>query len=298
MDILIFLGGSLLRLIFRFIFVGSRGKNETEIQMKCGGKMNKSSEQTGSFKNVILYVKSNADRSLVQLVEKQIKVSATNELPNDITDRLVLRADADGLALVERDCIMRGDFAKLLPRLSPNNLNRELLVRASKSKGIHRSFTAVDATAGLGEDAFLLAAAGFKVQLYERNPVIAVLLYDALRRGSENPELASIINRMELYMEDSITAMPQLNFSPDIVVLDPMFPQRKKSGLTKKKFQLLHQLEQPCADEEALLNAAISCKPYRIVIKRPLKGAPLAGMKPSYTLKGDSIRYDCIVCKN
>lgn len=258
--------------------------------------MNKSLEQTASFQNVIFLAKRNADRAFVQLVEKQIKVSATDELPNDT--RLVLQADADGLALVERGRVMRGDFSKLLPRIAPNNLNRELLVRASKLKDIRRCLTAVDATAGLGEDAFLLAAAGFKVRLYEQNPIIAALLYDALRRGSRDPELAGIINRMELYMEDSITAMPQLDSPPDIVVLDPMFPQRKKSGLIKKKFQLLHQLEQPCADEKALLAAAISCKPYRIVIKRPLKGAPLAGMKPSYTLKGGSVRYDCIVCKN
>lgn len=206
-----------------------------------------------------------------------------------------LQTDENGLALIENGHELRGDFTKLLPRLIPNNLNRELLVKASKLKGVPGPLTAVDATAGLGEDAFLLAAAGFHVHLYERNPTIAALLSDALRRGAEDPKLAPVIGRMEFHEEDSITALSQLTFSPDIVVLDPMFPERQKSGLIKKKFQLLHQLEQPCSEERALLDAAISCKPRRIVIKRPSKGPYLAGVTPSYSLKGKSIRYDCIV---
>ncbi|MBQ9863677.1 MAG: class I SAM-dependent methyltransferase, partial [Lachnospiraceae bacterium] len=47
--------------------------------------------------------------------------------------------------------------------------------------------------------------------------------------------------------------------------------------------------------EEALLNAAISLKPKKIIIKRPLKGPFLAGVKPSYSLKGKAIRVDVIV---
>ena len=43
---------------------------------------------------------------------------------------------------------------------------------------------AVDATAGLGEDSLLLAAAGFEVTLCEADPVIAVLLEDALTRAA------------------------------------------------------------------------------------------------------------------
>jgi 16S rRNA (guanine1516-N2)-methyltransferase len=63
----------------------------------------------------------------------------------------------------------------------------------------------------------------------------------------------------------------------------------------KKKFQVLHQLEQPCTDETELLDAAVSAGPRKIVIKRPLKGPYLAGRKPDYSLKGKAIRYDCII---
>ena len=183
--------------------------------------------------------------------------------------------------------------------------NTDLTLRPDKDgltlagiKGKAEGLTAVDATAGLGEDAFLLAAAGFSVRLYERDPVIAALLRDALSRAAALPDLAAIVGRMELFETDSLTALPQLGFNPDVVLLDPMFPARQKSALIKKKFQLLQQLEQPCTDEDALLHAAIASAPYKIVIKRPLKGAWLADRKPDYSLKGKTIRYDCIVLTN
>ncbi len=39
----------------------------------------------------------------------------------------------------------------------------------------------VDATAGLGRDAFVLASVGCRVRMLERNPVVAALLDDGLR---------------------------------------------------------------------------------------------------------------------
>lgn len=244
---------------------------------------------------IILYAKRNADQALVKQAEERLKISAVHEPFPVPSGDVYLQADEDGLALVENGRILRGDFTKMLSRIVPNNLNRELLVKACRLKDVQECPTAVDATAGLGEDSFLLAAAGFYVRLYERNPVISLLLSDALRRGLENPKLAPVVSRMKLCMGDSIAMLPGLTPPPDIVVLDPMFPGRQKSGLIKKKFQLLQQLESPCSEEEELLHAAVSCGPQRIVIKRPLKGPYLAGVKPGYAIKGNSIRYDCIV---
>ncbi len=250
---------------------------------------------SGAAQAMPLYVKSNADSCVVRFWEQKLETEAVCAPDGCAASAFYLQVDAQGLALVDHGRILRGDFTKMRPRLIPNNLNGELLVKACKGKGVSGSMTAVDATAGLGEDAFLLAAAGFHVRLYERNPVIAALVYDALRAGAEHADLAPVIRRMQLYEQDSILALPKLTAPPDIVVLDPMFPARQKSGLIKKKFQLLHQLEQPCAEEQAMMQAAFACGPRRIVIKRPLKGPCLAGVKPSYTLKGKSIRYDCIV---
>ena len=200
----------------------------------------------------------------------------------------------EGLTLTDGKNSVRGDFARLLPRIRRGNLSRELLVRAVKIKGVDEPLVA-DATAGLGEDSFLLAAAGCRVLLFEHDPVIADLLSDALERAKRDPETAPIAVRMTLLRGDSIPALPNLDPRPDVVLLDPMFPERTKSALVKKKFQLLHLLERPCENEAALLDAALSSHPKRVVIKRPAKGPYLAGVKPSYSLTGSAVRFDCIV---
>lgn len=207
---------------------------------------------------------------------------------------LELRRDAEGLALVGDGMVLRADLMRLLPRLRADRLGRELLVRAARVRG-SAAPTVVDATAGLGEDALLLAAAGFTVTMFERDPVIAALLRDALDRAADKPQLKDIVERMTLVEGDSVSGLGALGFSPDVVFLDPMFPERTKSAAVKKKFQLLHHLELPCEDEEGLLDAALAVRPRKVVIKRPAKGPWLAGVKPSHSLAGKAVRYDVIV---
>ena len=207
---------------------------------------------------------------------------------------LVLIVGVDGLSLVGNDLAIRGDFTRLVKRMAPGNLSHELVVRAAKVKGVNQPHV-VDATAGLGEDSFLLAAAGFTVQLYERDPIIAAMLADALARAVHDPALAAAASHMHLVEGDSIAALSSLPEPPDVVLLDPMFPAKQKSARVKKKLQALQQLESPCEDEDALLNAALAAHPRKVVVKRPLKGPYLAGRKPSYSLSGKAIRYDCIV---
>ena len=182
----------------------------------------------------------------------------------------------------------------MLPRIKQGKIQKELLVRATKIKGVEHPI-AVDTTAGFGEDSLLLAAAGFHVTMYEQNPVIAALLQDALQRTAGAPELKEAIARMELNKGDSIQALEQLSFQPDVIYLDPMFPARQKSAAVKKKFQLLHLLEQPCKNPEVLVHAALAAQPRKIAIKRPCKGPYLADIKPSYSITGKTVRYDVIV---
>lgn len=205
-----------------------------------------------------------------------------------------LRRDAEGLALVGDGMVLRADFARLLPRLRPDRLGRELLVRAARVRGVSDP-RVVDATAGLGEDSLLLAAAGFTVTMFEQDPVIAALLRDALERAARDLRLAGVVARMTLVEGDSVPGLHALGFSPDVVFLDPMFPGRTKSAAVKKKFQLLHHLERPCDNEEELLGAALAVRPRKVVIKRPPKGPWLAGARPSHSVAGKAVRYDVIV---
>lgn len=207
----------------------------------------------------------------------------------------VLKQTPEGLALVGDGMELRQDFRELIPRLRRDRLSRELLVRAARLKAVPGMPTAIDATAGFGEDSLLLAAAGFDVLLCEENPVICALLRDALERAARVPELAAITSRMRVHEGDSIRLLGQLDTPPDVVYLDPMFPERRKSAAVKKKFQLLHLLERPCENQEELLDAAIGARPRKVVVKRPVKGPHLAGMKPSYVIAGKAVRFDCIV---
>ncbi len=214
---------------------------------------------------------------------------------SSVSKPLFINLGADGLSLTDGNLILRGDFTENLKRLKQSNLERELLVKAARLKNADHPPILIDATAGMGEDSLLLAASGFKVILYEYDLVIASLLEDTLLRASGIPELTATVSRMELRMESSIDAMQKLDFSPDVILLDPMFPARSKSALVKKKFQLLQQLEHPCSDETDLIKAALCGKPHKIIIKRPLKGPFLADIKPDYSLSGKAIRYDCLL---
>ena len=258
----------------------------------------------------------------------------------DAEHPLVLHRTEQGLVLEKDAMSLRCDFEEMLPRVKPGKLQTELLVKASKikrkeplsssaiqskNKDVQSEETnneypsgtpiAIDATAGLGQDSFLLAAAGFTVYMFEQDPIIATLLEDALDRAQSDPTLTNIVERMHLFTEDSISALQRLSISlsqdkqvqhvsnsqpyltakPDVIYLDPMFPERTKSAAVKKKFQLLHHLEHPCENEEELLSAAMNIRPRKIVVKRMAKGPFLAGKKPSYSIKGKSIRYDCYV---
>lgn len=220
--------------------------------------------------------------------------------PASPAGRLCLKVSRAGLALARDGMELMPDFAEMLPRIKPGALQREMLVKAARIKGVEHP-RAVDATAGLGEDSFLLAAAGFEVTLCEADPVIAALLADALARAARDPSLAPIVARMRLVEGDSRVTLMGLGETPDtcpdVVYLDPMFPGRTKSAAVKKKFQLIHGLERPTdpLDEGDLLRAALAARPRKIVIKRPIKGPHLAGVKPSHSIAGKAVRYDCII---
>ena len=241
------------------------------------------------WNKITIYCGDNGDRDAADMLSRQLGVP----LADSMGEALTLVFDGTGLSLVGSGMRYQGDFSRMLNRVTKGRLHHEMIVKLAKTKTEHP--VAVDAAAGMGEDSFLLAAAGYEVYLFERDRVIAALLGDALRRAGQDEQLRGIVGRMHLKEGDSIELMPQLGITPEIVYLDPMFPPRKKSGLIHKKLQLIQKLEQPCADERELFDAAAALHPKKIIIKRPLNGALLADRKPSYTVKGKAIRYDVVV---
>ncbi|MBQ0000032.1 MAG: class I SAM-dependent methyltransferase [Clostridiales bacterium] len=206
---------------------------------------------------------------------------------------LTLLIDGNGVSLNGYGLTFKGDFEQMLHRLTEGRLQHEMISRVCKTK--ETGLKAIDATAGMGEDSILLAANGYDVTLHEQNPVIAALLKDALRRGKKHPVLKEIVERMHLVEGDSVELMPKRVDEPELIFLDPMFPERQKSGLINKKLQLIQKLERPCTEESELFDAAIAAHPKKIIVKRPLKGPYLADREPTYTVKGKAIRYDVYI---
>jgi 16S rRNA (guanine1516-N2)-methyltransferase len=184
-----------------------------------------------------------------------------------------------------------------------------------------------DLTAGFGQDSVLMLHGGAShVVMVERDPVVAALLFDALRRvhliASDGDPMDSHTQRAvdlskRLTMEETSDAIHVAKAvvsdtsaqRPDVCYVDPMFPARRKSAAVKKNMQILHGLLSSQANEQAastneqelnLLEAAWNLATRRVVVKRPINadcvgGTLPNGLKPSYEIKGSINRWDIYV---
>jgi 16S rRNA (guanine1516-N2)-methyltransferase len=158
----------------------------------------------------------------------------------------------------------------------------------------------LDLTAGLGRDAFVLASLGCQLTLLERSPTIHALLADALQRASQsqNSEVLVIIARMQLHQSDAFAYLDKLitanldENKPDVIYLDPMFPERTKTAAIKKEMLFFHDIVGTDADSDQLLDLARQCAKKRVVVKRPRLAKPLNQVPANFVIKGKSTRYD------
>lgn len=167
---------------------------------------------------------------------------------------------------------------------------RQAIARAmGLNKGLEPMI--VDATAGLGRDAFILAALGCDVHMVERNAVIHALLEDGLRRLTKTSN-GNLANKLHLYHADSTHWLQSRQRSVDIVYLDPMFPHRTKSALVKKEMRILRSLVGDDLDVPTLLDTALSIARHRVVVKRPKTAPAVSSIKPSHCIESRKTRYD------
>ena len=169
----------------------------------------------------------------------------------------------------------------------------QMIAKAVGLQKTRQTLQVVDATAGLGQDAFVLASLGCRVTLFERSPVIHAILADGLARASINEQCADITGRMQLEAGDSLDWLQASDADSVVVVyLDPMFPHRDKSALVKKEMQVFRQVVGDDDDSDALLEAALTVARYRVVVKRPRKSEALSGPSVTTAVEGKSSRYD------
>ena len=222
-------------------------------------------------------------------------------LPND--EHFYLCLDHDGLSLKQGNSsrtsvqVNFSEGAVAHRRKFGGGLGQDI----AKAIGVSSAYkpSVVDATAGLGRDSFVLATLGCQVFAQERQPIVAALLDDGLRRGSQDPEIADIMARIRLQFGSSHDLLiPQQDpmAQPDVVYLDPMFEHDdKQTALVKKDMQAFRAVVGQDNDADALLERALAVARCRVVVKRARKAAPLAGKAPTYDLVGKANRFDVYV---
>lgn len=170
---------------------------------------------------------------------------------------------------------------------------KESIAKAVGIKGQIRPGV-LDATAGLGRDAFVLASLGCNVDMIERSPVVAALLDDGLTRSALEPSLSHWLpEKMHLFhgvSYDLLTCWK--GQQPDVVYLDPMFPHRKKSAAVKKEMKLFQQLLGPDEDADRLLAPALKLAKQRVVVKRPDSAPWLNNREPNMAISSKKHRFD------
>ncbi len=179
-------------------------------------------------------------------------------------------------------------------RLKHGGGKKQLIARAVGIKSGKDLPTILDATAGFGRDAFVLASLGCRVHMRERSAVIRALLEDGLNRAKLDPKIGSWVEeRLSLALNDS----QKIPFKPDVVYLDPMYPTKKKSAHAKQEMRIIKMVvgEDPDADE--LLEPALKIALKRVAVKRPAYAGWLADRKPDAVIESKNSRFDIYMIK-
>lgn len=216
------------------------------------------------------------------------------ELPLNLSDaKYKLELTHMGLYLHTPQDSLHVDFAsKDIQKRLAGGKSQDL----AKAVGIGRGQVpyphVLDATAGLGRDAFVLASLGCNVHMLERHPLLAALLADALTRAQDNPATDETAARLSLAAQDALDVLTAASIEHDVIYLDPMYPESNKKALPKKDMQVLRGLL-GSDDASKLLEAALATQVPRVVIKRP-KHAPKTP-PPNLSFAGKQTRFDVYV---
>ena len=239
--------------------------------------------------------------SIISQIPLPDYLTHANVLRQPETD-VYLRYDERGLCLCKQGekGVVQVDFASGAAQYRRTKGGGELIAKAVQ----HTAQPVVwDTTGGLGRDSFVLANLNLAVHTFEQHPAVFALLQDGLHRAAQSPEIAAIAARITLHQGNAAALMPALaaqTGQPDVVYLDPMYPERQKSAAVKKEMAYFHALlgqpenerGNPNANDAALFQAARAVAKKRIVVKRPRLGAFLCGEKPAYQYAGKSTRFD------
>ncbi|QCI26970.1 16S rRNA methyltransferase [Buchnera aphidicola (Thelaxes californica)] len=166
-----------------------------------------------------------------------------------------------------------------------------------KAVGIKNTYfpNIIDTTAGLGKDSVLLAALGCQVTMFERNPIIAFCLQEALKKAKKNTIIGQFISdNIKLFKQSSLQMIdiPEIT-KPEVIYLDPMLYTLKIKSSPKREIHFLKKLIKN-ADQDAykIFSIAIQFATKRVVVKRPLNCTFLNNIKTKNFIKTKKNRFD------
>jgi 16S rRNA (guanine1516-N2)-methyltransferase len=238
------------------------------------------------------------------LYDKSMRLSRKLSIPLVLREsgeyEFLLLCSANGLALKQTGkdglgpLMVNFTSPAMTYRIKHGGGRRQALARAV---GLKKGWqpAVIDATAGLGRDGFILASLGCHVHMLERSPILAVLLEEALQRAAQSEQTAEIIkNRLHFTHADSMNFLQNLRQEdyPDVLYLDPMYPERTKSSLVKKEMRILRGLAGDDQDAAELFTIGLRCVRNRVVVKRPRLAPTLSPMTPSHQIAGKTSRFD------
>ena len=253
------------------------------------------------FEKIKLAVADGPDFEKAQELSWKLHLPLVSLLANDlVANQLLIVATANHIEIREpglkNSKPIYVDFLawELTRRTQGNRGRRELLAKAVGLGKANKVLRVLDATAGFGNDAYILASLGCEVTMLERSPIINVLLEDGLARLQQVSGL--VAGRMKLVNLDAKVFFQQLNVrdasSYDVVYLDPIYPLAKKSALNKRSMRVLRSIVGDDLDADALLAQALTVA-RRVVVKRAKHASPLNNMQPRMQIStGASSRYD------
>ena len=230
--------------------------------------------------------------------ERILKLISSLNLQHDENCSMSLIINKNSLELHNRECpdqnSIKVDFTSKKNNYRCHHFRKKNEI-LSKAIGIKKNYFPVilDATAGLGNDAFILSFLGCQVFMIERHPVVAALLQDGLQRGYHNKKIGDWLKkRLCLIINDSCNMLKIPTLKPDVIYLDPMYPNHRKKSLPKKNMQIFRKLIGKDNDIEKLLNISRRLAKKRIVVKRPCYAKSLSEDKINFIIKGKNHRFD------
>lgn len=239
------------------------------------------------------------------LVKEKLKDKLVSFAPDS---HMVLSVANDiSLALIDSD-ITNQNFEidlfkdKLLWRLAHSGKNSEAVCRAVIGK-LNKPLV-FDATAGLGRESLILQSSGCDVYMFERNPVIWLLLNSAIYKASNNEDVLSKLKNglPKLTKLGSIKEQLEQGVdlpTPQVIYYDPMFPSRSKTALVKKDMRVFHELIGADLDTSEYANYLLTIANHHVVVKRPSNEPPLElNVRRSSFVDGKACRFDCYYCGN